>query len=65
MIRLIVKIDDANMAANVGGSTQTTYRTFDVNIPELEQFLTKPDNDYQVRILVGAEIKLSDTGQSK
>lgn len=33
MIRLVVRIDDANMAAHVGGSPQTTFRTFDIDHP--------------------------------
>jgi len=54
MIRLIVRIDDAGMAANVGGPVQTTYRTFDIEHPELEEALQSFNLNY--RSIVGAEI---------
>lgn len=57
MIRLIVRIDDATMAANVGGAVHTTYRTFDIEHPEIEKLLTtsgvKPDQ-FCYATLVGA-----------
>lgn len=60
MIRLIVRIDDAAMAAHVGGSPQTTYRTFDIEHPEIEALLrgggSNSQNDFSYRTLVGAEI---------
>lgn len=47
MIRLVVRIDDAAMAAHVGGSPQTTYRTFDIEHAEIEALgdyiFDKPD----------------------
>jgi hypothetical protein len=36
MIRLIIITDDATMSANVGGSVHSSYRTFEVELPELE-----------------------------
>lgn len=57
MIRLIVRVDDAAMAANVGGQVHSTYRTFDVDLPEVEEFLraaSRPNFDY--RTITGAEI---------
>lgn len=39
MIRIIVRTDNAGMAANVGGSVLTSYRTFDVSLPEVERAL--------------------------
>lgn len=39
MLRIIVRIDDAGMAANVGGPVLSTYRTIDVDLPELEELL--------------------------
>jgi len=39
MIRLIVRIDDATMAANVGGAVHTTYRTFEIEHPQIERLL--------------------------
>ncbi len=59
MIRLIVRIDDASMAAHVGGSPQTTYRTFDIEHAEIESLLRKSGqkpNSFVMNTLVGAEI---------
>ncbi len=60
MLRLIVRIDDAAMAANVGGSPQTTYRTFDIDHPEIEALLrgggSNSRNDFSYRTLVGGEL---------
>lgn len=59
MIRLIVRIDDATMAANVGGSVHTTYRTFEIDHPEIESMLRasgeKP-NRFVYATLSGAAI---------
>lgn len=66
MIRLIVRIDDAAMAAHVGGSPQTTYRTFDIEHPEIEALLRasgqKP-NSFTMNTLVGAEVIASTGGE--
>ena len=60
MIRLVVRIDDAAMAAHVGGSPQTTYRTFDIEHAEIEALLrgggSNDRSDFSYRTLVGAEI---------
>ena len=40
MLRVIIKTDNAGMACNVGGSVLTTYRTIDVNLPDVEAALT-------------------------
>ena len=68
MIRLVVRIDDASMAAHVGGSPQTTFRTFDIDHPALEYFLSGGGSNIQskflYRTLVGAEILCQkDTAQ--
>lgn len=55
MIRLVVRIDDAAMAAHVGGSPQTTYRTFDIEAL-LRGGGSNDRNDFSYRTLVGAEI---------
>lgn len=56
-LRIIARIDDANMAANVGGSVFTQYRTFEIEAPEVEEFLLRtPDNGYQHRQIIGVEI---------
>ncbi len=59
-IRLIIRIDDATMAAHVGGCPQTTYRTFDIEHPEIEALLrgggSNSQNEFSYRTLVGAEL---------
>lgn len=65
MIRLIVRVDDASMAAHVGGSLHTTYRTFDIEHTEIEALLTgggsNSQNEFSYRTLAGAEV-ISSTG---
>ena len=60
MIRIIVRIDEASMAAHVGGSPQTTYRTFDIDNPQIEALLrgggANNQNEFSYRTLVGAEL---------
>ena len=56
MLRIIVRTDDCGMAANVGGSVYTTYRTFDVYLPEIERLLTDNPSPYEHRQVVGVEI---------
>lgn len=59
-LRLIVRTDDGNMAAQIGGGVLVQYRTFDVDLPEVEAFLraggSNSGNDYSFRQLVGAEV---------
>lgn len=55
MLRLIVQIVDTGDACNVGGPVQTRYRTFDVDLPEVEAEL-RTDYKWATRSLVGAEI---------
>lgn len=57
MIRVIVRIDDASMAANVGGSVYATVKTFDIDAPELEQFLSEGENKTLVNCqVIGVEV---------
>jgi hypothetical protein len=56
MIRIVCSIADASMAANVGGPVQVAMKTFDVDLPELEQWLTKRDHSYQERTFTGIEV---------
>lgn len=61
MIRILVRIDDANMAANVGGSVLTTYRTFDVNLIEVEKLLAQNNAQSLVHAqVVGVEVLLAE-----
>jgi len=59
MIRIIVRTDEASMAANVGGAVESTWKTFDVVLPELEAFLQKPKAEkwpYSHRQVSGVEV---------
>jgi hypothetical protein len=58
MVRIIVHIANASMAANVGGPVQQTFKTFDIDHPELEKLLTAPDgtNSYCEAFVSGAEV---------
>ena len=62
MIRIVTKTDDAGMAANVGGSVWTSFRIFDVELPDLEAWLTRlePDgagpNSYAHVQVIGVEV---------
>lgn len=45
MIRIVVCVCDAGMAANVGGDVQRRYPTFDIECPEMEALLAKYGQD--------------------
>lgn len=60
MIRIIARSDDATMAANVGGSVETTWRTYDIECPELEMFLRRHEGDARHKLahaqVIGVEV---------
>lgn len=56
MIRLIIRTDDAGMAANVGGSVYTKLTTFDVELPEVEALLIADGGSYRHVQLIGCEV---------
>lgn len=56
MLRIIVRTDDASMAANVGGNVHTTYCTLDVSAPEVETFMREKLGLYVERRIVGVEV---------
>ena len=56
MIRILVRVDDAGMAANVGGSVETKYKTFDVDLPELEKYLREDRGIYSHANVIGFEL---------
>lgn len=64
MITVIVRTDDASMAANVGGSVHTVFKTFEIDAPDLERYLNEKMYNTQHRQVVGVELKtdLGDTG---
>lgn len=62
MLRLIVQIVDIGDACNIGGPIQTRYRTFDVDLPEVEAELRTDDYKWATRSLVGAELLQAPSG---
>jgi hypothetical protein len=58
-VRLILRRDDANMAANVGGAVLTSFVTIDIDHDELEAHLRSGgfgENGLSHTQLVGAEV---------
>ena len=57
MIRIVCLETDSATASNVGGPAITTYKTFDVNIQALEEWLAASDKwKYTDRKVVGVEV---------
>ena len=56
MIRIVIQSTDAGMAANVGGSVHTTYRTIDIESPVLEEFLVRDMGRYGHRQVLRVEV---------
>ena len=62
MLRLLLKHDDAGMAANVGGSVLTTFKTFDVEAPEVEAWLKLPEGNIYAQVqIIGVELVKQET----
>jgi len=56
-IRIIVRDCDEGAARHVGGPVQTRIKSFDVELPELEQFLrAEGQPDYISRQVMGVEL---------
>jgi hypothetical protein len=55
VIRIIIRTDDASMAANVGGSVNSTFRTFDIHCPSVEAFLSEKLPSLAHRQVLGIE----------
>lgn len=57
MLRLIVRESDVGDAANVGGPVLVRYKTFDVQLPQIEELLRlSPGQGWARYELIGAEI---------
>lgn len=65
MIRLVMRQDDMGHAANAGGPIVTEYKTFDVDIPQLELWLRENGGIYMQRQLAGIELLPSHVSESK
>lgn len=59
-LRVIVRTDDAGMAANVGGAVHTEFKTFDIEAPAIEAFLTKKLGSLSQRQVVGVHLVCGD-----
>jgi hypothetical protein len=61
-LRVIVRTDDAGMPANVGGSVLSEFKTFDIDVPELESFLreytdrSKTGTCFWQRQIIGVDV---------
>jgi len=55
VIRLICRESDVGAAANVCGPVNVTYKTFDLDLPEVEAWLRKTEM-YIAREMVAAEL---------
>ena len=59
MIRITVRTDDAAMFANTGqGMVHAKCKSFDISVPELEDFLNdaEANRNYSQRQIIGYEI---------
>lgn len=65
-IRIIVREANEGAARHVGGPVQTSHRTFDVDLPELEAHLRgEGQPDYICREVIGVELLASSGGELK
>lgn len=62
-LRLIIRTDDATMAANVGGIPNTAYTTHVIECPEVEKILRDAVRPCVQAQVVGVEVfdSLDDT----
>ena len=56
MLRIIVRTDDANQAAYVGGIVHATVRIFDIEAPEVERFLREPLGNFAHRQVLAVSL---------
>ena len=57
MLRVLCRMEDAGKAANVGGSVDCEYKTFDVDLPEVEEYIRpQPDLTYRYVEVIGVEV---------
>ena len=57
MIRIICYENDYSDAANVGGRNIETYKTFDIQAPEIEAWIKEgPASKWRTRTISGFEI---------
>ena len=64
MIRILCKESDACHMVNTGGPLQEQGKTFDIDAPELEEWLAEPGANkwiHRVRSVVAVEVLPSDS----
>ena len=50
MIRILCQVTDIGAAANIGGPVQDRYKTFDVDLPEVEEWINK-EGQWETRLV--------------
>lgn len=63
MVRIIVQVTDAGMAANVGGPVHMSFKFIDIENAELEAVLAEKLT-YSVSRVIGAEVITSPSAPS-
>lgn len=65
MLRIIIRCEDSG-AVVYGGvkNSLVQYRTFDVELPEVEKFLTVNPNTYETRQVDGVELLAPEEAKS-
>lgn len=61
MIRILCREEDNNACAAGVGQTETSYKTFDIDAPTLEEWLSRRDSPnaaYLTRSIIGVEVQL-------
>ncbi len=56
MLRVIVRTNEASMAANVGGDVLTTLKTFPISDAALEEWLRRKLGVYEQTQVIGVEV---------
>lgn len=56
MIRVLCRQIDGSNMANVGGPLEESYRTFDIDFPQLEDWLRKSGESFLTRSVIGVEV---------
>ena len=59
-LRILIRHEDPSAVINYGGAHVTTYRTIDIEAPEVEAALRKDPRDPSSISIVGVEIISAD-----
>ncbi len=63
-LRVIVRTDSCDMAANVGGAVYSEHKTFDMACPpDLADYLAEKMGSYSQRQIIGWEVLRSDVNE--